>query len=400
MGRVKDEWMEVEERGWVAPDKYVCINCVSDEFLASVVKANLSYHTCSYCGECSSVQIAAKVECIMPYVAGAFFQYYSEPSAAGLPRDSGEWVCEESITDTMDAMLSFGWDCNDELFEDVCKAFINDAWIECADGWWLGIHEHERRRYAWEHFVYNTKHKTRYFFHNKGDIQEGESYEPITLLTIIGSDIEKFGLLKELNEGDIIYRARTCKEDDNFNSLEELGPPPEDHASAGRMNPAGISYGYFALSKGTAILEIVPSPPEILSVGEFRLKSNLLAVDLTSLPNLPSIFDIDRKQDCHALMFLRSFVASITKPVIKEGREHVDYVPTQIVSEYIAQMLTIHEGRHVDAILYPSAVNPGGTNIVLFPPREVLEKWENVIELISTERLAFNTWKDFRLYIK
>lgn len=256
MGRVKDEWIESQERGWSAPDSFVCSECVDDEYLAEVVESNLSAKCCSYCNRCEDEPIAAGVEYIMPYIAETFYHYFADPSTAGLPRDSGEWVGENLITDTEDALLSFGWPCNDNLFAAVCDAFYNDYWFPCSGGWWLGVNEHDRRRYAWEGFVQLTKHRMRYFFsdYRAEDQIDEEDYPPARILEIIGRDIERFKLLKELSSGTDLYRVRKVSNDVSIETFKELGPPPPNLAAAGRMNPPGISYGYFAYSMRTAVL--------------------------------------------------------------------------------------------------------------------------------------------------
>ena len=353
MGRVKDKWIETQERGWSAPNSFVCAECVGDEYLAEVVESNLSKDCCSYCGRCEDELIATDVENIMPYVAETFYHYFADPSQAGLPRDSGEWVGEHLITDTEDAFLSLGWACDDGLFKDICNAFENDAWLPCSDGWWLGVHEHERRRHAWEGFVQLTKHKTRYFFSTfsaKDEINE-EDYPPARILEIIGRDIEQFELLKELSAGTDLYRVRSVSGDVTLETFKELGPPPPHLAPAGRMNPPGISYGYFAYSSRTAVLEVADTPPCKLTIGGFRLRKPVLAVDLTSIPTLPSIFDVDNRSDRDALIFLKSFVEAIATPVAKDGRQHIDFVPSQIVSEYFSQRLRVRVNQPVGALL-------------------------------------------------
>ena len=90
-------------------------------------------------------------------------------------------------------------------------------------------------------------------------------------------------------------------------------------------------------------------------------------VDLNALPEPPSILAIDQKSERTKALFLREFVKSITKPVEKDGREHIDYVPSQVVCEFLAQIFLSNDGSTLDGIIYPSAANPGGTNLLVFP---------------------------------
>jgi len=401
MGLVKDYWMEAQDRGWTAPEKFVCAECVGEEYLATIVNSNLSADYCSYCNLHKETLIATEVENIMPYVAGTFFHYFADPSLAGLPRDSGEWVGEELITDTVDAFLSLGWECHDELFEDVCSAFMNDAWLPCSDGWWLGVHEHIRRTYAWEGFVRLTKHKTRYFFlnHRQEDFDSHEDYPPAKILEIICGDILRFDMLKELPPGTDLYRVRTTHGNASFDTFSELGPPPPHLASAGRMNPPAISYGYFAYSERTAVLEVCETPPTELSLGNFKLKTPVMAIDLTCIPNPPSIFDVEKMLDRDAILFFKSFVNAIATPVAKKGKQVIDYVPSQILSEYFYQIFRIKADQLIGALLYPSSLDPGGINIVIFPPRNILDSWETVFELRSVKKIIFENWESFKEFL-
>jgi hypothetical protein len=397
MGRAKQDWIEAQERGWSAPDTFVCEQCVADDFLANVVSENASENKCSYCDKASDVPIAAPLEEIMEHVASAFFQHYAEPTAAGLPRDSGEWVGEDLITDTQDALLSFGWECNDDLFEDVWNSFYNDAWFPCASGHWLGTQEHERRKYAWTAFVEKTKHRTRYFFSNHSSLREVEEdgYPPEQILSLIGQDIEKFDLLKELNPGLELFRVRIMDSDRCFETFDDMGPPPPSLASAGRMNPPGISYGYFSFQPRTAVLEVIGAPPTTLGLATFKVVRPLLAIDLTVIPDPPSIFDFEKKFERDALIFMEEFVRTISEPVAKDGKQHIDYVPSQIVSEYIGQVLEVLGGRSIDALIYNSTLDPGGINVVVFPPNNVLDTWQSILDLTHVRKKNFPDWRAF-----
>ncbi|ASF45484.1 RES family NAD+ phosphorylase [Methylovulum psychrotolerans] len=63
----------------------------------------------------------------------------------------------------------------------------------------------------------------------------------------------------------------------------------------------------------------------------------------------------------------------ISKPVTKDGSEHIEYVPSQVVSEYFALVFQPAKGKNLDGILYPSSVHSGGRNLVLFPSERTFE---------------------------
>ena len=64
------------------------------------------------------------------------------------------------------------------------------------------------------------------------------------------------------------------------------------------------------------------------------------------------------------------FVPEFAQPVEKDGREHVEYVPSQIVTEYVRYRLPERIGKPIRGILYPSARKSRGIGCVLFVVHE------------------------------
>lgn len=64
--------------------------------------------------------------------------------------------------------------------------------------------------------------------------------------------------------------------------------------------------------------------------------------------------------------FVRAFRDEIARPVIRDGREHIDYVPSQIVTEFIRRVYRTSTGERLDGVLYPSTKNPEGVCVALF----------------------------------
>jgi len=255
MGRVKQEWLEAEERGWSYPDTFVCGDCVLDEYLKRVVSGSLASGHCDYCGKTAEDDIAAPFSVVLDAVGATFLRYYAEPAASGLPRDTGEWLMEDAITDTQDALLAFGSFCNDGIFDEIVDSFTNDGWYPCAGGHWSSLHPHQALGYAWDSFVNEVKNVRRYFFAQTArptTYWPGETVPPLSLLRKIRDLIEGLNLTREIGAGADVFRVRDVDESERLSNLAEIGPPPNPKAHAGRMNPAGISYCYLALERGTA----------------------------------------------------------------------------------------------------------------------------------------------------
>ena len=90
-----------------------------------------------------------------------------------------------------------------------------------------------------------------------------------------------------------------------------------------------------------------------------------MVVDLTQLPPLPSIFDTARRRERDELLFLRAFIDDLRQPVARDGREHIDYVPTQVVTEYFRRVVR-HAGRGFCGLLFRSTQDPRSTCCVIF----------------------------------
>jgi RES domain-containing protein len=403
MGLVKAAWLEAEERGWDAPDKAVCDRCLEDEYLRQLIADNADHNRCDYCGRRSKKAIAAPVEVLMAPIAHALYSHFADPASAGLPRDDGEWVGGDSITCTLDALYSLPLNGHADLVDDVSGAFSNDAWYPCANGHWLDDPRHVELGYAWEGFVHAIKTRTRYFFQqpapDENEFDHQRPLSPLELLKWIGDAASGLGLVKVVTAGNVVFRVRPCGAGVEYASLEEVGPPPTGLAGAGRMNPAGISYLYTAFDSQTALAEVLPRPPCRAAIATLRLRSEVRVLDLTALPDIPSIFDEDVAERRQVLLFLNRFVHAITQPVLRDGSEHIDYVPSQVVSEYFSQVHRF-DGHCLAGIVYPSAVRDGGKNAVLFPPDPQEARWTDVVELQSVQHCDYNRWGDLARAIR
>lgn len=377
--------MEIAEgRGWYEPDGFVCPDCVEDTFLKEIIRDSASKRECNYCGRRTRSHSAAPVAVLMEPIASAVFYYFNHPADAGVPYESSEggWLLDS--TDTGDVLESLGLDCHPDLFEKIANSFVYDEWVEAAGGIWTGSHAHEEMSYEWDRFTRIVKYELRYFFDHTRSSSIDDEYEPAAFLPTIGRLVIKHNLMESIRPGTLLFRARPMKDGENWPlDAKQLGAPPSDKASAGRMNPAGISYLYLAFDRATTLAEIQHGQSDRSAIGQFEVINDLRVLNLTQLPNLPSIFDDGRRDEAEALIFLASFIKEITKPVEKNGSEHIEYVPTQVVSEYFALVFELKNGERLDGILYPSAVHQGGRNLVLFPTERGYERKFDQVEFID-----------------
>ena len=208
----------------------------------------------------------------------------------------------------------------------------------------------------WEIFCKNVKHKARYFDHEQFSVTKTlENFNEFFEQIIIG-DLEKN-----------IFRARKIfssqdKININSNPSKELGKVPVEYAKNNRFSPVGISYGYFSFDNQTVIKETRCNLNDEVAIGKFKINDDLKIIDFrqeTMTKKFLNYFSgrFNRKFYCidH---FIREFLADISRP-IDEDSQVLEYIPTQIMSEYIWS-------KGYDGFLFDSSVNTNGTNIVLF----------------------------------
>ena len=199
---------------------------------------------------------------------------------------------------------------------------------------------------------------------------------PATMLSAIGDRILRMDLVQTFPAGSTLYRAR-CFEGDRFlRTPHELGPPPPEYAVvANRMSPPGIVMFYAALDSETALLKTATGAGRF-AVGEFRVLRPLRLLDLTNLPPVPGFFaSIPDTQPWGRpdARFFHELVRDFARPIDRDDRVHVAYIPTQVVTEYCR--LAFHDEydtEPLDGIVFPSARNAGRPAVVLFADRSAV----------------------------
>lgn len=100
------------------------------------------------------------------------------------------------------------------------------------------------------------------------------------------------------------------------------------------MNPRGISMFYGALDAETAAFEVYDGTHQA-HVAEFETLERIKIVNLTSLPCLPSIYDLEHCSRYRRLLFLADFARDIARPIGRDEWRDLEYVPSQAVCEYL-----------------------------------------------------------------
>jgi hypothetical protein len=181
--------------------------------------------------------------------------------------------------------------------------------------------------------------------------------------------VESLELVARMERGSKFVRAREHAASKKISLLKDIGPPPPESAAQSRFSPAGIPMFYGAEDKDTARIETVSGRKHrMVTFGHFVSLRDLRVLDLRNLPPVPSIFEADHERRA-PLMFMHYFRKEVGKAVSKDGREHIEYVPSQVVSEYFRHVFRYNR-RQLDGILYESVKNPGKWCVTLFLEKE------------------------------
>ena len=367
-------------------DKNVCGDCVVDDALTALVNENLVSKSCDYCGEESSDSfIAAPFDVVMSRIYDSVTKEFSDAQDVDMPWVEKGWLVDQLYIQEVLMNFDPGWDA--QFCEDVTDCFDpNTYWVKHSDGDWSISDPSDTLMYGWDSFKNQVLTKTRYLFlaEPEDEFSSGRpDYIPIaSMLDALGNTCIKENLVTNVPAGTEFYRVRHASRKGSFTTFSEMGVPPIGVASAGRMNPAGISYLYLAYRKDTAEKEVLEWSKRWFTA-KYRSKVDISIIDFSVLPNVPSIFEPDLYESRHNRYFLHAFINDLIAPVSKDGREHVDYVPTQIVSEYFRYKFKTESGEGIKGVKYQSVKDDGGKNLAVFSSSN--EELEEFFELLQIE---------------
>jgi RES domain-containing protein len=192
---------------------------------------------------------------------------------------------------------------------------------------------------------------------------------------------EEFALLEAVLPIETkFYRARRGFEPGDYGEQtpfegDGLGAPREDKALAGRANTKGQRVLYCADQEKTAIAETRPPLGFYVSIGTLKLNREARLLDLTMEPHELNPFATE-SLGWHVQIrsLLNAFAEEMSRPLERDD-DTTHYIPCQRLAEFI-------KDAGYDGIRYPSAISPGGTNVVLFD--------QNIAE-VTDARLAHIT---------
>lgn len=355
----------------IATDKFVCRNCIAESGLQEVVDRHAERQKCSYCNARKSVCLEYVLDRIKSAIGTVYGPLENNLDVNGAIPDHYE-------IDEVFRQIGFRVE-NEDLQSDIESAFAGQFYTEDRETSFFGRLQHE----AWNNFKTLVKHKRRYTFSTYGEYHDTELddwlWSPGNVLANIAKLIQEMSLVKVVKPGKAFWRVRVHEAGKLLEVPKDYTSPPAEYANySNRMSPAGVPMFYGADDFETAMLETTTpehdTANKVATGIQFVNKVNLSVLDLTVLPELDSFFS---DWDIHKRMgvgFLSSFVADVSKPIKKDGREHIEYVPTQVFTEFVRHQIEVADHDRIDGIRYRSSKNGRACTVLFVEQADCLPK--------------------------
>ena len=349
---------------------YVCEACIEDEALQEVVRENAISEECDYCGRTAETPIACEISDILERIRYAINQEYNDP-AGELPYDGREGGYQGNVLDgAYELFDTIGFSLeNEELFEDICNCFMEPF----CDRDYFGPTPGETFKSAWDRFKRVVQHQRRYTFWNS--LEKGDYGDPAhgisasNMIQVIAHDIARISPFVVLPAGTEMWRVQVFNQGTSSTDPARYTSPPVEKANqSNRMSPGGIPMLYTSEDFETGYAETVE--PDKMAGKEatgaiFVTLIPLNVLDLSGIQRPRSFFvDLERRTR-QAIDFLEAFADDLSRPIERDERQHIEYVPTQVFTEYVRFEMQTPDGEPLHGIKYRSSRN-GRACYVLF----------------------------------
>ena len=349
--------------------EYVCANCIGESYLKNEIIETGSEKKCSVCGDIApSILLTDLADRIHDVISNNYIQ---TPTDSYWGERSGELV--EDLIGGLAVIEPEVATAIKEYLSDVHDAYGKDAAMEeqpYSDEAQYGVLETDTLDFSesWSFFKNDIRKHSR-FFNRHAHESLDHIFKNLELLKTRGGE----SVIQEISPEDScthIYRARIVATSlDLENVLKglpgELGAPPYQHAQAGRMNASGIAVFYGALDMDTCIAEIRAPVGSAVVVGKFQPLRSLRVLNFSRLKEIfvkGSDFEPGFKEALSRAKFLDQLVYELSAPILPT-RENHEYLPTQVVAEYLSQ----RKDLKLDGVMFGSSqLTEKGENVVLF----------------------------------
>jgi hypothetical protein len=360
MGLAKNEIMDIEAQGYSVDSSLVtCMNCFKDHGIQEFIrnKSNSQLPRCSFCPPDYQSNKLSLLRPVIEHILRRIRLEWEDP-VHEVPYNSREGGYLVKLFEPLDILKGYDLTDHEGLLNQISSSIRDELLCKVN---WSSLRPNESLMSAWKKFCDHIKHNSRYFF----IYAENEQYEqsqhdeinPVEILEVLANLFFEEQFVETVKQNKEIYRVRLDDERKDHYTKKALGKAPKEKANTpNRMSPAGIPMFYGAFDLNTSIKETY-DPDGAASIahwGLFKPKRDLNVIQLQR-KDVASLFSSSYKKRYDQL-FLRDFIDDFAKPVCRNATsEHIEYVPTQVVTEYIRHVLTTTKGKPFDGIVYPSS---------------------------------------------
>lgn len=369
MGLAKSYYMEIQERGWSPVDeKYLCRKCLeSGNNFKPFFSTNSQIGICEYCKKQRKV---VELNDLIGFVAIRVFRFYTDP-VNELPYETAEggyWGASMyEIDEILDDHISFN---KDDVKDDILSAF-DQSQRYCRVNPFADDESDTYMSY-WDKFTKILKYERRFFFprpkkERTPSIKYGAIENVGDILNFSVNEMKRQNLFKTLKKGQVIFRAREINpaSGKHLNDEEYIIPDIQiSSKKSSRLSPAGIPIFYGAYEKEHLSKEIRATVSDHVYCAEFQTIKPLTVLDLTKF-EYPSIFIQENTYQYEVSKFISKLIHEIMIPVEHDGSEHLEYVPSQVFSEFLRHRFKYRQ-RSIDGVIYPSSFGGSGANLALY----------------------------------
>lgn len=337
----------------------VCVDCVEDHALVEWISRSEQTGRCSYCRETGTVRLVAElVQFVREGLESEWGSLEEEPEGNFLSQAVDTQALLVLIDETVTKVAA--------LEADLVRALPHRTWHR-RNPWQVELAERET---AWDHFQEELHHERRFFLHlSEKDERTQHRIGYAHLMAQVNEGVTSCNILRRLTRGARIHRVRLSNSGAEFRRASELGPPKfEDDVQPDRASQQGRPMMHGAFDPKGALKNTFEARFEhvVASLATFRTTRELVLLDLTKLPDTPSLFDAKHRGERPYLEFLRHYAEDMAKPIRRDKVEHVDYVATQVVTDYLRNHLVDCNGLPIDGIVHPNERTPDSPTVVLF----------------------------------
>jgi len=171
---------------------------------------------------------------------------------------------------------------------------------------------------------------------------------------------------KRYYKGEIFYRCR-ISENERGIPQDKMSAPPSHLAQTGRASAKGIRCLYLSDTEMTTINETRPRSSDYVTIGTFKLLSDINVIDLKIINDLsPFTDELDAKEYAMNRYLFRKINDELAKPM-KSNDSDLDYIPTQYVVDFIKGIERDHKPEY-GGVEYSSVMCEDGNNLAIFDP--------------------------------